>query len=539
MTPGIIQGNFADWLSDALEAAGQPRLAAENDPRIVRGPRTDPDFCLIDDFDPDWYAACEQHNDNDYYQADATVNWRLSDALSLTSTTGYANLDHKGLTDWPLLGMERRPDDVESKVFYQELQLNAGLFGGKVDYVTGLNYFSEDAESATVNLNRRGTSAYNGAGGTPGVPPNADAGHFRLADTDTEQNSDSYGWFNSLTWHTTDKLNMTVGARLAYDKKEIEQTRYPTNGDNWNPAPGTSSTTVNADDSWTEVDWRGTLDYHFTNDIMVYTTASKAYRAGQYSLNVLANVPGELQSDDFIEPIPPEKVINYELGARATFFNGRFRLNPTAFFMQWSNRQAARQVSCVAEGQAACPIGFRINIVDSGDVDISGVELDAWLAATDNLSFDAALGITKHDIKDPIANSGPNLFPDQASPTFNVGATYGFTLSNQSRIGFNVNYAYVGKQATHPTSGTDSDYELPAYDLVNARLQWMSSKGNDSVSLFGQNLTDEVYATYATRFGGGYWDSGSGTAAAAPLRSARSVVRGRPRSFGITYQHNF
>ena len=49
---------------------------------------------------------------------------------------------------------------------------------------------------------------------------------------------------------------------------------------------GTTSTTVNADDSWTEVDWRGTLDYHFTQDIMAYATVSKAYRAGavQYTM---------------------------------------------------------------------------------------------------------------------------------------------------------------------------------------------------------------------------------------------------------------
>jgi iron complex outermembrane receptor protein len=539
MAPGIIQGNFADWLSDALQAAGQPRLATVDDPRIVRGPRENPDFCLLDDFDPDWDVACEQHNDNDYYQADANIAWTMSDALTLTSTTGYANLDHKGLTDWPLLGMENRPDDVESEVFYQEFQLNAALFDGKVDFVTGLNYFSEDSGSATVTLNRRSTSTYTGAGGVPGNPPNADAGLFRSADTDTEQKSTSYGWFNSLTWHATDKFNVTVGARLAHDKKEIQQTRFPTNGDAWNPAPGTTSTTVNADDDWTEVDWRGTLDYHFTDDVMVYTTASKAYRAGQYSLTVLANVPGELQSDDFINPIPPEEVINYELGARATFFDGRLRLNPTGFFMKWSNRQAARQVSCVAEGQAACPIGFRINIVDSGDVDVYGLELDAWLAVTENLSFDAAVGITKDDVKNPVANSGPNLFPAQPSPSFNVGATYGFSFSNQSRLGFNVNYSYIGKQETHPTIGTDSSYELPKYALLGARIQWLSPSGSDSISLFGANLLDETYATYATRFGGGFWDSGSGTAAAAPPRSARSVVRGRPRSFGITYQHNF
>src|SRR6185503_20807570 len=108
--------------------------------------------------------------------------------------------------------------------------------------------------------------------------------------------------------------------------------------------------------------------------------------------------------------------------------------------------QAARQVSCVAEGSAACPIGFRINIVDSGDVDLWGFELDTQLAVTDRFSLDAAGGITKYDVKDPVANSGPNLFPAQASPTFNVGATYSLPLAGRGRLGFNANYAYVGEQ---------------------------------------------------------------------------------------------
>jgi iron complex outermembrane receptor protein len=68
----------------------------------------------------------------------------------------------------------------------------------------------------------------------------------------------------------------------------------------------------------------------------------------------------------------------------------------------------------------------------------------------------------------------------------------------------------------------------------------VSASGRNIISLFGNNLADDHYATYATRFGGGFWDHGSGVAPdAAPLRSARSVVRGRPREYGITIQHNF
>jgi iron complex outermembrane receptor protein len=533
MQPGIVQGNYADWLSDAYAAVGQPRLQTLNDPRLVRDDFTMPDICLLDDFNPDWDKACEQSNNNEYYQGDATFEWTMSDKLKLTSVTGYAHLDHTGQTDWQLLGTERRPDDVESKVFYQEFQLNVELFGGAVDWVTGVSYFREEAASSSVLINRRGTSTFSPAGGA--ANGDADGGLVTSANNDTDQTSDSYGWFNSATWHATDKLNLTVGARLAHDKKEIEITRYPSNGESppWTPAPGTTSTTVNTDDDWTEVDWRGTLDYHFTEDLMAYVTASKAYKAGAYSFTVLPNISGALQSGDFFKAIPPEEVVNYELGGRTQWMDGRLRINPTVFYMQWSSRQASRQIT-----DPTTPTGFRIGLVDSGDVDVYGVELDAQFAVTDSLMFDGAVGITDYDLKDPVANSGPNLFPSQASPTFNVGATYSVPI-NESDLGFNLNYSYVGKQETHPTSNSDSSYELPSYDLVNARVTFTTASKRNTVTLFANNLLDETYATFATRFGGGYFDSGSGAGVAAPLRSSIGAVRGRPRDYGVTFQHNF
>lgn len=536
MAPNLnFQGNYADWMSDAFEAAGQPRLAVVDDPRLVLDDFTMPDICLIDDFNPDWDKACELRNDSRYYQFDANIEWEISDTLKFTSVTGFANMDHVGNTDWQLLGFEFRPDDVQSDTFYQEFQLNAALWGGRVDLVTGLNYFYEKSGSSTSQVTRRGTSVFTAAGGV--ANGNTDAGLFTTAANDVTQKSKSFGWFNSATWHATPKLNLTAGFRLAYDMKDIEQTRFAAS--DFVPAPGTTSTTVTADDSWNDIDWRGTMDFHFTEEIMAYATVSKAYRAGAYSITVLANVPGPLQSDDFIEPIPPEKVINYELGMRTTFFDGRLRLNPTGYFMQWSSRQAARQVSCASEGPAACPVGFRIQIVDSGDVDVYGLEFDTQLAVTDNLTLDGALGIMNYDVKDPVANSGPNLFPAQGSPTWNVGATYSVPTAQTGSFLFNINYAFIGEQETHPTSGTDSSYLLPDYGLLNARVQWISSNGKNVVSLFGNNITDETYGTYATRFGGGFWDNGPGTGVGAPLRSARSVVRGRPAEYGITLQHNF
>jgi iron complex outermembrane receptor protein len=527
---GVLQGNYADWVNDSFKAAGQAPLAPYNDSRIVRGNFQAPEICLLDDFNPDWDTKCEQFNDNIYRQLDFTAEWNLSESVKLTTVNGLAKLAHKGVSDWQYLGMEFRSDVQKSKVFYHETQLNAALFGGGLDLVTGFNYFHDDVEQPYFALNRRGTSAYPAS-----ANGNADAGLFRVGDNITSQTSKSYGIFASGTWHMTDRLNFTGGVRYAYDEKEYAQTRFAQS--DFIALPGTTSTSVSTGDDWSQTDWRATVDYHFTDDIMAYATASKAYKAGQFSYTVIANLAGSAQSGDFIKAIPPEQLKNYEIGARTTLFE-RLRLNPTLFSMKYTNRQAARQINCAAEGLAACPQGFRILVVNSGDVDLYGAELEAQLAITDNFILEASGAITNYDLKDSVANGGPNLYPDVPSPTYTLGATYNADLGFGKGT-FNLNYAQVGKQATHPTATGDSAYELPAYGIANARIQIAPNNAPFTVSLFANNLFDKTYAVYGQRFGGGFWDSGAGTGVAAPPRSALALTRGRPREIGATIQYDF
>ena len=85
----------------------------------------------------------------------------------------------------------------------------------------------------------------------------------------------------------------------------------------------------------------------------------------------------------------------------------------------------------------------------------------------------------------------------------------------------------------------DSAFRMDDYGIVNARIRFVPNDGAVSVTLFANNLLDETYATYAQRFGGGFWDAGSGVGLATPLRSALGEVMGRPREVGLTVQYDF
>jgi len=552
---GVLRGNYSGWLNDAFKGSGQAPLAPYNDSRLVKGPYAAPDVCLIDDFDPDYDSACNQYNNDKYWQADLNLDWKIGDSVSVHSISGYSSLKHRAVTDFELIGMEMRYEVLNSKVFYQELQLNAALFGGAVDLVTGGSYFHEKSDAPyNYVLNRRGTNAGSIPGpGSAGTPPNSDGGLYTRTISDVFQTSDSWGIFASGTWHIADGLNLTGGLRQAWDHKDYMQTRYAPPATAYQTpdfvaAPGTTSTTVQNSAPFHALDYRATLDYHLTKDIMAYFTVSKAYKAGSFAYTIQSwtptnNATGANQSP-LVVPIPNEKVLNYEGGFRTTLFDRRLRFNPTVFVMHWTDRQSAIRVNCgtgvlsaLVPGSPACPVGFIPLLQDQGDAWIRGFELDVQAVLGGGFMLDGSLGSTAYTLHN-VPPGTTHLFPDIPSKTYNLGATY-VTNASFGRTTLNLNYAYVGKQSVYPDDSIDSGYILPAYGLVNARLQVKTAGAPLTISLYANNLLDKVYATYAQRFGVGFWGSYAGPGVPAATRNALSVVRGRPREFGASVKYEF
>jgi iron complex outermembrane receptor protein len=558
MNPNIPQGSRADWVSDFLAAAGQPRIDPNNDPRIVLDNFTMPDWCFLDDADPDWDAACEQINESEYEQFDVNLTWDINDRWTFTSITGLSQFESHGIADWVMIGTEKRHNDTESDVVYQELQLNATF--DRLDLVTGVSYFQEDVYGSpgtgSPNYDRRGTSVFatqaaNGDGVAVGPGPN---GLFVAVVTDGLQDSQSLGAFANLTWHITDRLNLTPGVRYALDEKEVTETRFPAS--DFAPADGLPRT-IFATDDWDNTDWRLTLDYEVGANHMLYVTASEAFRSGAYSYNINTQ-PGDTQtaliaSGALVAFTPPERVRNDEIGARTEWLDGRLRVNLTYFDMAYTNRQGPVQIP-----DPSLPTGFRIQLVNTGDVDLSGYELEGQIAATENFMIDFSAGLVDSTLHDPCANNGDFLFPGPVEDSYSLGGRWTMPLQRGAALTFGLSYAYTGSQQTH-SGGTaipcfnadgsvntlatglfDSRYELPDYTLVNGRVRYASASGSWELTVFGNNLTDEVYGNFATRFGGAFWDTPQGVGPiASPERSALGITRGRPREYGVTFQYNF
>ena len=116
----------------------------------------------------------------------------------------------------------------------------------------------------------------------------------------------------------------------------------------------------------------------------------------------------------------------------------------------------------------------------------------------DQLQIEASVGYIDYDRVDPgrsgLCRTLPNgdncTAPRTPEWTAALGATYDWPLGNGSRISLRGDAVYQSKMffGTDPVNGFQE-----AHTLVDARLTWESADQGWSMSLFGTNLTDEVY----------------------------------------------
>jgi outer membrane receptor protein involved in Fe transport len=126
---------------------------------------------------------------------------------------------------------------------------------------------------------------------------------------------------------------------------------------------------------------RFTIEAKPTDDLLFYGTWAKAIKPGGIS-----TVAGGAWQDPNYDGVynettfDDEKLTEIELGAKMTLADGRLRINPAIFFMDYKDKQVGAQIitpSGIANGV----------LLNAGAAEIKGFELDADFRPTDNLSF--------------------------------------------------------------------------------------------------------------------------------------------------------
>ncbi len=248
-------------------------------------------------------------------------------------------------------------------------------------------------------------------------------------------------------------------------------------------------------DSSSEGEVTGTLSLAFevSDDLMVYGGYSRGFKSGGWNLDrgtfdtVLFGGNGAQATDLSFDP---EIVDAYELGWKASFFDGKGTLNGAIFMQKIDGYQFNTFVGTnfVTYNSEAESKGFEL---DLGFTPVDGLVLQAGYAYTEATYEDDPIGAGFEG--EQIANTPEQVVTGAATWTRPIG-------SGGMELLVHGNFRYSSEVETiigpySPTTGlglggpTSND----AVTLINARIGIQGEDGRWSLSLFGDNLTEEYY----------------------------------------------
>nr|WP_231873821.1 TonB-dependent receptor [Luteibacter rhizovicinus] len=370
------------------------------------------------------------------------------------------------------------------------------------------------------------------------------------------QNSKSEAAFGNATWHITDAFSLTGGMRYTHEQKKTDF-RYddPNGGLGCGAAltttgvgraliarglpaslvPLVAPTVIgnmclpwqnplfnglNVQNNLTESNWSGTLKaaYRFSDQMMVYLSGARGYKAGGYNLARVQSANGQVGGGSGVIPVtdtsfPAEAVNSFELGTKTTWADGNLLINAALFHSRYTNYQL----------NTFSGISW---VVDSiPQLTTQGLDADVlWQTPMRGLTLQAAATYTKarfgNDVlADPTLVNVPGSTPGYA-PRWSAssGVTYQWDMGSRLFGRFNVNAKYSGD---YLASGLpDPLMTQKSYTLVGARFTVGDIGKHWTVELWGQNLTNRTYVQ-------AYFDPALQT-------GSENAFLGDPRTFGVT-----
>lgn len=434
----------------------------------------------------------------------------------------------------------------QRRQFQQELRLVSQL-DGPFNYVTGAAVYGDDVEFLVFgNLGFFGP-----LGGT-----NFYDDKYEVQVT----NQDRLTWavYADGTYEVNEKLSISAGIRYTEDKKDFQRFNLGTaanpvsnfvtleqfQGPHTNPLPLSAfGNQQDLSETFDAVTYRLVADYNLSDDIMLYGSYATGFVAGGFS---------ETCGSDFsCAPYDSEENTNIEFGLKSDLLDGAVRLNLAAFYTTYENLQRDTVVTFI---DAAGNTFQETVAVNEGESTAKGFEAELQWAVNNNLRIDANFGWLDHtyDSYSPGINptdlglpAGDPIEADLSgldvpfSPEFNynVSATYFQDLKNGATLTYNltVNYQDEAETSPFPANGQGVDAngnlviqqkantQMEERTLVNAYISYAGADNGIEISLYGKNLTDEVYRV-----------------AANPVATLWNFTRhGPPRELGVQIGYSF
>jgi iron complex outermembrane receptor protein len=283
--------------------------------------------------------------------------------------------------------------------FSQELRY-ASNTDGAFDYLIGLYVLDQRVKGA-------GSAFAFAPALNPAAPP-----VFVRARHDSRVDTVSYAAFVHSNYRPTERVEITLGARLTREDKSIsyrivDQSGLFTNG------------ALEDKRSRSDFSPMASLSYRPTDDLMGYARYARSFKSGGWNADYVRSVK-DIAFDD-------ESVDAFEIGVKSTFFDRRLRLNVAAYLSKHKDYQVFSFVQLANGGTA-------LNVSNAGSLTSKGIEVEAQAVPTDWLSLFATYGYNDAVFDSFADGGGPgvdfdgNRAADAPRHNLNLGVATNFDL---------------------------------------------------------------------------------------------------------------
>ncbi|MBB4632386.1 TonB-dependent receptor [Sphingosinicella soli] len=452
----------------------------------------------------------------------AYLNMDLDVGLgTFTSVSGYRKQESRLPSTYPnqapiaddgeILSLFDASRDDDRTTWQQELRFASNL-SGPFDFVAGGFYQKEKIDFCVNQILGfqdlvSPPTPYGTWNQTPYILCNA-------------QKSRSVAAFAEGTYNFTDQLTLTVGARYTWEHKRwygrqqvfIPQLTGGAGGINetldasvFNYSQGV----LQIVDKANEPTYRASLGWQATDDVFLYGTYSRGFKAGAFNDQIGGFAPFGADEAAFREAASatrPEKADSYEIGIKSELLDRRLRFNLTGFWVDYSDLQKQIVVPIEVNG-----LPFQLTrFFNAASATVKGIEAEATAVPVDGLTLRAVLGYQDgkyNDYVTPIpAGYDLTTAPLDRLPKWQwtLDGTYEIPMGGLKML-LNGNVAYTARNlSTQSIAASSENTYLNARTLVNASITLSDVDDEYYVRVIGRNLTDKRYAI-GSQVVGGLW----------------------------------
>jgi iron complex outermembrane receptor protein len=441
----------------------------------------------------------------------ATIEYQFDGAL-LTSSSTYSTFDQKFFVDLAgtfggLIAFGLDAYGYQD-TFVEELRI-ASEPGGRFDWVIG-GFFLDRRHD--VDYFYRSSPEYLAARGITGLPDEYYQRQY------THLISHEIAGFGELTYRLTDRFWLTGGMRYG----RLDARAYVEGGYNSNYLAAALNPFFSGDLTVVAIDpavgvkakesgpsYKLSASFQPMPELTTYATYSTGFRAPV--VNGFAGLPSLVDPNDLVIPngADTDKIKNYELGAKGTWFGGRVTTNFALYLIDWSDIQ-------VQANRVSDSVQFATNI---GEARSKGFEFEITALPVRDLqiglsgSFNRA-HVTKLSAQEA-AISGAVPDARLSAPKFQGAAylSYGFDVTASTRGFFSAAFQHVDSfPSSFPRVPGNPALILPTYGYTdsynNVNLTLGAKIGQLTLTSYVENLLNDDSITYihpeaflANRFG--------------------------------------